>query len=211
MTPIKASWSAFSARIARVYLDGWGHPSSHSKALTATLLAEIFEGRSFRLADFGCGNGHLCDYFATSGLSLDYVGYDFSTSLLEAARQRYAGRPRTRFVEADIEDPALDAEPSDIVLFSHVIEMLQSPQKALLAARRVAPLIMIRFFEPPIAKFDITEMRQLDVGGDRTEPYLRRTMSKAYYNLLLNEIGCRSVAVHYVDGDKDQVHVLRFE
>jgi hypothetical protein len=36
-------------------------------------------------------------------------------------------------------------------------------------------------------------------------------MSEAYYNLLLNEIGCRSVDVHQVDGDKDQIHLLRFD
>jgi len=211
MSLLKDSWSAFPREIAQVYLDGFGHPSLRSKALVVSLLREVFDSRRFRLADFGCGNGQICAFFREQGLACDYVGYDFSISLLGAARERFASDDGARFIEADIGDPQLAAEPCDVVLFSHVLEMLSSPERSLMAARRIAPLIMIRFFEPPVFEEDIVEVLQMNLGADPTPaPYLRRKMSRDYYNMVLNKIGCRSVDVHQVDGDKDQVHLLRY-
>lgn len=211
MSLLKDSWSSFSHEIAKIYLNGYGYPSERSKALVAALLQKLFGSAKFRLADFGCGNGHVCDYLMQRGLSCTYFGYDFSTGLLAAARERHAGRPDVHFIEADIQDSDLEIRSADVVLYSHVLEMLESPGRSLLAARRAAPLIMIRFFEPPVGEHDVVELRRMDVGRDSAVPYLRRTMSADYYNLLLHRIGCRSVDVHQVDGDKDQVHLLRFD
>jgi SAM-dependent methyltransferase len=209
MSVLRDSWSAFSKDVAKIYLDGFGSPSERSKLLTAVVLEDVFGKAPFRLADFGCGNAHLSAFFVKQGLSLRYDGYDFSSSLLDAARDRFSGSRLVNIMEADIEDPEFSGEPCDIVLFSHVLETLQSPQKALMAAKRLAPLIMIRFYEPPIGDFDVAEIRQLDVGGSETFPYLRRTISRGYYDFLLNSIGCTSVEVHQVGGDRDQVHLLR--
>jgi SAM-dependent methyltransferase len=210
MTILKTSWSSFTPEIAKIYLDGHGSPSIRSKGLMASVLKSLFGTERFRLADFGCGNGHLFKFFRDDGLDCQYFGCDFSASLISAGRERYHGEPDAQFFEVDIEDPELKIPHCDIVLYSHVLEMLQSPQKSLMAARQAASTVMIRFFEPPIGDYDATELRQLDTGGARTEPYLRRTISKGYYNLLLHEVGCGSVDIHQVDGDKDQVHVLRF-
>ncbi len=212
MSVLKESWSAFSPEIAKIYLDGFGYPSPLSKTLVASLLREMFADRPFRIADFGCGNGHMCRHFRERGLDCEYFGYDFSVSLFAVARERFADDPKAHFIEADIGDHDLISEPCDVVMFSHVIEMLSSPERSLIAAKRAAPVVMIRFFEPPVAEFDTMELRHMNVDNDkRTVPYLRRTMSKDYYNLILNKIGCRSVEVHQVDGDKDQVHLLRFQ
>ena len=212
MSVLKESWSAFSTEVARKYLDGFGYPSQRSKILVASLLRELFGQKPFRLADFGCGNGHMYGFVRDRGLACEYFGYDFSTSLLAAARERFAGDDKGHFVEADIGDPDLAVEPCDVVLYSHVLETLPSPGRSLAAARRTAPLAMIRFFEPPVAEYDLTELLHMNIGSDtKSPPYLRRTMSKDYYNLLLHKVGCRSVEVHQVDGDKDQVHLLRFQ
>jgi hypothetical protein len=207
----KDSWSAFSPDVAKVYLDGYGSPSEASKLLMGSVLGELFGKNTFRLADFGCGNGHLYGFFRGQGLNLHYTGYDFSTSLLDAARERYAGDPNAIFVEDDIQNPDFVAPPADIVLFSHVIEMLESPERALAASSKMAPRAMIRFFEPPADRYDTVELRRLDVGqGTPTVPYLRRSMSNDYYNLLLTKLGCVSVDIHTVEGDKDQIHILKF-
>jgi SAM-dependent methyltransferase len=210
MSALRDSWSSFSRDIAKVYLDGFGHPSLLSKTLVASLLREMFGDKQFRIADFGCGNGHMYASFKQAGLTCEYFGYDFSTSLLDAGRDRFLGDANAHFFEADIGNPGLTAEPCDVVLFSHVLEMLASPERSLLAARRTAPIVMIRFFEPPVGEYDVTEVLQLNVGDAASVPYLRRTISKDYYNLMLNKIDCRLVEVHQVDGDKDQVHLLRF-
>lgn len=209
MSITKDSWSAFDGETAKIYLDGYGHPSERSKFLMSSVLKEMFGEARFHLADFGCGNGHLCQFFRDQGLSLEYTGYDFSTSLLNAARARYACSDDTAFVEGDIQDPDLQGEPADIVLFSHVLETLESPGASLAAARNMAPRIMIRFFEPPADRHDTAVLRMMPVGPGQPEvPYIRRSMSSQYYDMLLNDAGCKAVAIHQVKNDRDQVHVL---
>jgi len=208
---VKNSWSAFDAETAKVYLDGYGHPSERSKVLMASVLTELFGTQQFHLADFGCGNGHLYGFFRQRGLNLRYTGYDFSTSLLQAATEKYPDDDRAVFQEADIQDPEMSGATADIALFSHVLEMLECPGGALAAARRLAPRIMIRFFEPPAPRHDLVELRHMDVGPNEPKvPYLRRSFDSDFYDLLLIKAGCRSVDVHQVDGDKDQVHILNF-
>ena len=177
----------------------------------ASVLAELFGTAQFHVADFGCGNGHLYGFFAGRGLNLRYTGYDFSTSLLEAAHERYPGDDRVAFKEADIQNPGMEGAPADIVLFSHVLEMLECPGGALAAARRLAPCIMIRFFEPPAPRHDLVALRHMEVGSNQPQvPYLRRSFDIDFYDLLLIKAGCRSVDIHQVDGDKDQIHILNF-
>ena len=208
---VKNSWSAFDAETAKIYLDGYGHPSERSKILMASVLTELFGTQQFHLADFGCGNGHLYGFFRQRGLNLRYTGYDFSTSLLQAASEKYPGDDCVGFKEADIQDPEISGAPADIALFSHVLEMLECPGGALAAARRLAPRIMIRFFEPPAPRHDLVEIRKLDTGpGQPTSPYLRRSFSNDHYDMLLSAAGCRSIDVHRVDNDKDEIHVLNF-
>jgi SAM-dependent methyltransferase len=210
-SPAKASWSAFNAETAKIYLDGFGHPSERSKILMASVLAERFGGRPFRLADFGCGNGHLYGFFRQRGLNLHYTGYDFSTSLLQAAREKYPGDEQVRIREADIQDPMMEGEQADIALFSHVLEMLECPGGALAAARRLAPSIMIRFFEPPVPRHDVAALHYMNIGPDTEKvPALRRSLDADFYDLLLAKAGCRSVDIHKLEGDKDQIHVLNF-
>lgn len=52
-----------------------------------------------RVLDVGCGNGRLLEAFKDK--KIDYLGIDSSQSLLERARQRYAGK---RFLFGDILD-----------------------------------------------------------------------------------------------------------
>ena len=211
MSLLKDSWSAFERKIADVYLDGFGHPSPRGKQLVASVLKELFGNKPFSLADFGCGNGHLYGFFKSQGLNCDYTGYDFSTVLLEAARAKYPDDPQVKFVEADIQDPNMPGDSCDIALFSHVLETVTSPERSLLAAKRLAPKVMVRFFAPPEHEHELAEVLMLYTGDAATQaPYLRRSMSPGYYNYILSTVGCRRVDVHQVDGDRDQVHLLHF-
>lgn len=211
MSIVKDSWSSFDADIARIYLNGFGHPSERSKHLMASVLLELYGDRPFHLADFGCGNGHLYGFFRERGLNLRYTGFDFSPVLLQAGREGYTGDPAVQLLERDIQDPDLDLGTADIVLYSHVLEMLESPGASLAAARKMAPRIMIRFFEPPADRHDLVQIRMLDVGrGEATSPYLRRSISMDYYQLLLSKLGSTSVNIHRVGDDKDEVHVVDF-
>jgi hypothetical protein len=70
--------------------------------------------------------------------------------------------------------------------------------------------VLIRFFEPPEFDVDTVELREMDVGGDRKVPYLRRKMSRDFYRLILANLGVSRVEIFQADGDKDQLHVLHF-
>jgi hypothetical protein len=96
-----------------------------------------------------------------------------------------------------------------VALYSHVLEMLGSPQLSLQRAAKLARTVVVRFFEPPDGEVDIVEIREMDVG-DRLVPYIRRTMSRDYYRLILARAGCEAIEIYRCESAVDQVHVLRF-
>jgi hypothetical protein len=99
----------------------------------------------------------------------------------------------------------------DVAIYSHVLEIIGSPESSLLAAKALAGRIMIRFFEPPDAEHDLVELREMEIGDGSTVPYLRRTMGRDYYRLILAKLGCMQVDVYQDETAKDQVHVLHYD
>ena len=55
----------------------------------------------------------------------------------------------------------------------------------------------------------MVEICEMDVG-DRVVPYLRRSMSRDYYRLILARAGCESIDIYRCESALDQVHVLHF-
>lgn len=205
MRRLQESWSAFSDEIASAYLRTFGAPAPGSKDILADVLRDYGGGRPLTVLDLGCGNGQLYGHFADRGLDCDYTGVDFSEPLLAAARQAH---PEATFVSDDVETLERIDRTFDVVVYSHVIEMLESPHRSLARAHELTDAIAIRFFEPPEFEFDAVELRDMDLGAGPV-PYLRRKMSHDYYRLILADIGCSAVDV-YRDVSKDQVHFLHF-
>jgi ubiquinone/menaquinone biosynthesis C-methylase UbiE len=202
---LNRSWSAFPREVAPKYLKSFGSPSLESKRLVYEVLKER-GGKLPRILDVGCGNANLAEYLDEQGLQFNYTGTDFSDVLLEAAGAAFPGGT---YVKADAGELAELPTDFDFAVYSHVIEMLPSPEASLSAAAKLAKSIIIRFFEPPAERYDSVELLEMDVGGPKKVPYLRRKLSQSYYELMLSNIGCRSVDV-YRTGSKDQVHVLNF-
>jgi ubiquinone/menaquinone biosynthesis C-methylase UbiE len=202
---LMTSWGAFSSDVAKRYLKTFGHPSAESKKLLLDVIRETGP-RTPRLLDLGCGNANLAEYLQENGLNFRYSGVDFSDVLLAAAQEAFAAGD---YFKADVN--TLEGVPGghDIACYSHVVEMLSSPESSLNAAKQRAEKIVIRFFEPPADRFDEIELLQMDIGGPEKVPYLRRKLSQSYYEMILSNIGCRSVDVYRTAG-KDQVHVLNF-
>ena len=205
MSILQNSWGAFSKKIAKDYLKTFGTPSLESKLILFEILEKIADGEKIKVIDLGCGNANLAEYLAEKKLNFAYTGVDFSQVLLDSAMDAYSD---ASFICDDVNVLDSISKQYDVAVYSHVIEMLSSPENSLMAAKKIAKKIIIRFFEPPEAETDWVELLDMDVGDARV-PYLRRKMSKDYYRLILAKIGCKQVDV-YRDSYKDQVHVLYF-
>lgn len=207
MSKLRESWNAFSPDIATEYLKTFGHPAPGSKQILLDVMQSITKTANPAVLDLGCGNGQLYEFFKKQGWSCNYTGVDFSDSLLDVARRE---NPDATFVQGDINQlSTLVTRKFDFVIYSHVIEMLESPEQSLLEAKKATDRVIIRFFEPPEFEVDTVELREMDLGQGKV-PYLRRKMSKSYYQLMLANVGCTRVDV-YRDVSKDQVHILYFK
>ena len=102
--------------------------SAESQALRFGELLRVGEAESaLDVNDYGCGYGALVDYLAdVDGRPFTYAGYDAADTMIEAARQRYAGRGNCTFTSAraacvvrdytvasGIFNVKLDADPAD--------------------------------------------------------------------------------------------------
>jgi SAM-dependent methyltransferase len=203
---LQNSWSSFSRRVASDYLTSFGESSVESKKIICDVLKELYPNKSVSLIDLGCGNGNLAEYLKNNNVLFKYTGVDFSDILLEAAKE---GFPNAEFIKDDVNSLKNISTKYDVAIYSHVLEVLSSPEESLLAARKFADTIIIRFYEPPENDVDWVEILELNTGEETSAPYLRRKISKDYYRLILSKMGCKSVDV-YSDGYKDQVHVLHY-
>jgi ubiquinone/menaquinone biosynthesis C-methylase UbiE len=207
MKTLSDSWNSFSPDIAKRYLKTFGHPSISSKELLLEVIKKYAKGiNNPRLLDLGCGNGQMAEYFIEKKYSHEYVGVDFSDALLSAAK---SALPSCVFIKDELHSLAMVNERFDLVFYSHVFELLGSPEESLHAASRLSNTIIIRFYEPPEFERDSVELKWMDIGTEESIPYIRRKMSKDYYRLILSRLSCRLVEV-YRDTSKDQIHVLHF-
>jgi SAM-dependent methyltransferase len=208
VTGLRESWGAMTAARAAGYLKTQDRASQTSKALLVEVIGRHIARRPVRILDVGCGNAQLYEYIRETGLDCRYTGVDFSEPLLEAARQAVAGDPNATFVQADASTLDGVGDDHDVAVYSHVVEMLGAPERSLQAARQRARAIAIRFFEPPEHDTDLVELRDMDAGGGQSVPYLRWSMSRDHYRLILSKLGCTSVDVYRDVASADQVHVL---
>jgi SAM-dependent methyltransferase len=195
---------------ASEFLKTYGAPSAGSKQLLLEVISEQIARRPIALLDLGCGNAQLYEFFLEHNLDCDYTGVDVSEPLLQVARSNQEGDPRAHFIEANVNSLEGVNGPFDVAIYSHVLEILSSPERSLLAAKALADCIMIRFFEPPEGEHDLVEVRELETGDGSWVPYLRRTMGRDYYRLILSKLGCQRVDVYEDETAKDQVHVLHY-
>lgn len=81
----------------------------------ATLLSEV-PLHTKRVLDLGCGNGHLLALVLARCPNATGIGLDFSPTMLEQARNRFAGDERVTLI-----DHNMDAPLSDLGLFDCIV------------------------------------------------------------------------------------------
>jgi ubiquinone/menaquinone biosynthesis C-methylase UbiE len=208
---LSRSWGAMTRERAAAYMRTFGHPAQSSKQLLVDILEIHVKKRPMSILEIGCGNGQIYDYMRKRGIDCTYTGTDFSEPLLQAARSVHVGDPKARFLNSDAHDLEHAGDGFDVAIYSQVLEALASPEKSLRRARELASQTIIRFFEAPNHDVDTVELREMEIGDGRMVPYIRRSMSRDYYRLILSKIGCRSVDIYRDDLSPDEVHVLSFE
>lgn len=205
MDVIEKCWNSIPEEISRDYLNKYGGSSHTSWQLLVDVIQKVIKGkRNPSLLDVGCGNGNLLYFLREEKVNVQYTGVDYSLPLIEAGRSNY---PDSEFLLDDVQELSKLDKKYTVAAYSHVIEMLSSPEKALKKCADIADTIIIRFFEPPVFEYDEVEIKSMDFGNDKTY-YIRRKISKCYYQYLLQGIGVKSVHVYNDITSKDQVHVL---
>lgn len=207
MDTLNLSWNSFSSNIAEGYLKTIGYPSINSKKILTNIIQNISHGRKVSIIDIGCGNAQLYEYFKEHRLNCEYTGVDFSQPLLKVAHKN---NPDAQFILDDVNLLQNVSKKYDIAIYSHVVEMLSSPESSLLAAKKRANLIIIRFFEPPEFNNSIVELREMSVGEKKKVPYIRWKISKDYYKLMLKKLKCKKLKIIKDPYSKDQIHIIHY-
>ena len=104
----------------------WEEPVTHAIIRKATY--SMHPEEPLRVMDIGCGAGDGFQFFADAltGTQISYLGIDIDDGLLNLAKEKFAGAPRTAFVKSDIVEQ-IPADPVDIyfscgVPYSHLTE-----------------------------------------------------------------------------------------
>jgi SAM-dependent methyltransferase len=93
-------------------------------------LVEALPARVERVLDLGCGDGKLAAVVLDARPeATEAVGLDRSAPMLELARQRFAGEPRARLLEHDLEAALPDLGTFDVVVSGFAIHHLADERK----------------------------------------------------------------------------------
>ena len=91
------------------------------------------------MLDLGCGDGKLAAVVLEARPeAAEAICIDRSEPMLDLARQRFAGEPRARLVEHDLDQPLPDLGPFDVVVSGFAIHHLEDERKQSLLAEVAA-------------------------------------------------------------------------
>lgn len=76
--------------------------SAESQQLRFQQLLRVCDESPFTLNDYGCGYGALATYLYEQGLDCDYLGFDISPAMIQAAQELLSTYPRVKLTD----DPA---------------------------------------------------------------------------------------------------------
>jgi tRNA (cmo5U34)-methyltransferase len=136
-TPDVNLWS--SAEHALDYL-GRADSIPHRVEGEATLL-EFLPQHLKRVLDLGSGGGRLLGLVKAARSNAEFVAVDFSATMLETLRSRFAQDPKVRVVAHDLSDPLPNLGKFDAVVSSFAIHHLHHERKRALYAEVCSALV----------------------------------------------------------------------
>lgn len=92
--------------------------SFESQKLRFDVLSKLIEEKeTFSVLDFGCGFGAMYEYFTTKYNSFEYIGYDVSQKMINAALDKFSDKNDTKWTTT------LPINPSDYVIASGIFNV----------------------------------------------------------------------------------------
>lgn len=205
MSELEKSWSAISPKAALNYLD-------YYPAENKTEIARFIKNNKLKTAlELGCGNCTTYLHIAKS-VDIDYTGVDFSEPLIQAAKERTKNKQNCRIVKQDIFKylEKCSSNSFDIIIISHVMELVESQELLLAQATRCSKYIAILWFEPPSHDFHTVELKPSAHPKDSDNaPYLRIKTGSSFYKHIVEKYGLKVMQKNVNrNHTKDLLHIL---
>ena len=93
------------------------------------VLVEILPTGVRRVLDLGCGDGKLLALVLQARPQAEGIGIDFSPTMLQGARERFAARPNVTIIEHDLDNPLPEVGRFDAVVSSFSIHHCEHARK----------------------------------------------------------------------------------
>jgi tRNA (cmo5U34)-methyltransferase len=93
------------------------------------VVLELLPAATHRVLDVGCGDGRLMALIKLARPQVRGMALDFSPTMLEAARQRFAGQPEIEVVAHDLNLPVADLGRFDAIVSCFAIHHLDDARK----------------------------------------------------------------------------------
>lgn len=89
------------------------------------VLVEILPTEVRRVLDLGCGDGRLLALVLQARPQAEGIGIDLSPTMLQGARERFAGRANVTIIEHDLDHPLREIGRFDRSLYEEVFQRLE--------------------------------------------------------------------------------------
>jgi len=181
---LEQSWNNFDKEYAKKYLHYF------PKQLHNFAVEHIFRTKNNpSIIDVGCGNCQLYNIIENFRRDFSYTGIDWSTPLLDSFD--YKNKNNCEIICGDILKEETYKKKYDCAVVSHIVELVDSPEKLFYMLSKNVEYIYVIWYEYPRFDFSHYELKNYVNSFNEEKnifsPYLRSKLSQDYFNFILQK------------------------